>query len=122
MRFLPPRRWIQFRLSTWFVLVAIVAWAMTCRPWWTEHYEGYAQIPSTIVLGGWDWKKYVFDNRADYEANRQKFIQTGGGWYGGGGVEVNRRLAYPAIGFLAFLAIKGVMALPALKSPQDSQS
>ncbi|MGE0536597.1 MAG: hypothetical protein AB7O68_16625 [Pirellulales bacterium] len=24
----PKRRWFQFRLSTWFVLVAIVAWAM----------------------------------------------------------------------------------------------
>jgi len=27
------RRWFQFRLSTWFVLVAILAWAMACRPW-----------------------------------------------------------------------------------------
>jgi len=35
MRFLPPRRWFQFRLSTWFVLVAILAYAMTCRPWWS---------------------------------------------------------------------------------------
>ncbi len=25
MRFSPPRRWLQFRLSTWFVLVAILA-------------------------------------------------------------------------------------------------
>ena len=25
MRWLPPRRWLQFRLSTWFVLVAILA-------------------------------------------------------------------------------------------------
>lgn len=28
-----PRRWFQFRLTTWFVLVAILAWAMTEWPW-----------------------------------------------------------------------------------------
>ncbi len=33
MRFLPPRRWFQFRLSTWFVLVTFVAWGMACQPW-----------------------------------------------------------------------------------------
>lgn len=31
-----PRRsyWPRFKLSTFLVLVAIVAWAMACRPWW----------------------------------------------------------------------------------------
>jgi hypothetical protein len=29
---LPPRRWYQFKLSTWFVLVAIMAWAVALRP------------------------------------------------------------------------------------------
>lgn len=33
MRFLPPRRWFQVSLSTWFVLVAILAWAMIEWPW-----------------------------------------------------------------------------------------
>ncbi len=28
----PHRRWFQFSLSTWFVLVAILAWAMWLRP------------------------------------------------------------------------------------------
>jgi hypothetical protein len=28
----PKRRWFQFRLSTWFVLVAILAWGMVARP------------------------------------------------------------------------------------------
>lgn len=32
MRFLPPRRWLQFRMSTCFVLVGIVGWAMMCWP------------------------------------------------------------------------------------------
>ncbi len=30
---LPRRRWFQFRLTTWFGLVAILAWAMLYRPW-----------------------------------------------------------------------------------------
>ena len=29
----PRRRWFQFRLSTWFVLMAILAWAMIEWPW-----------------------------------------------------------------------------------------
>jgi len=28
----PRRRWFQFRLSTWFVLVAIVSWGMLLQP------------------------------------------------------------------------------------------
>lgn len=32
MPILPPRRWFQFSLSNWFVLVAILAWAMWLRP------------------------------------------------------------------------------------------
>ncbi|MBL9124086.1 MAG: hypothetical protein JNG90_10675 [Planctomycetaceae bacterium] len=30
-------RWYQFRLSTWFVLVAILAWAMLYWPWVTTN-------------------------------------------------------------------------------------
>ena len=33
MRFLPPRRWFQFRLSTWFVLVATLVGLMISWPW-----------------------------------------------------------------------------------------
>jgi len=29
----PKRRWLQFRLSTWFALVAILAWALACQPY-----------------------------------------------------------------------------------------
>jgi hypothetical protein len=47
----PKRRWFQFRLSTWFVLVAILAWAMTYQPWIvTETIQGrssYIQLPSS---------------------------------------------------------------------------
>lgn len=27
------RRWFKLRLSTWFVLMGILTWAMTCWPW-----------------------------------------------------------------------------------------
>ena len=33
MQFLPPRRWFQFRLSTAFVLVGILCWMLSCRPY-----------------------------------------------------------------------------------------
>lgn len=33
MPLLPPRRWFQYSLSTWFVLVAILSWAMYLWPW-----------------------------------------------------------------------------------------
>ncbi len=39
MPILPPRRWYQFRLTTWFVLVAILGWAMTYWPWVVIHRE-----------------------------------------------------------------------------------
>jgi hypothetical protein len=32
MRWLPPLRWFQFRLSTWFVLVGILAWTFSVLP------------------------------------------------------------------------------------------
>ncbi len=33
MRFLPSRRWFQFRLSTALVLVGILCWMLSCRPY-----------------------------------------------------------------------------------------
>lgn len=48
---LQPRRWFQFSLSTWFVLVAILAWAMVCR--WplinNEFGEAHWRLGSNIV-------------------------------------------------------------------------
>ncbi len=37
MKFIPPRRWFRFRLSTWFVLLGILCWAMATRP--TRNYQ-----------------------------------------------------------------------------------
>lgn len=33
----PRRRWYQFRPSTWFVLVGILAWAMALRPFYKSY-------------------------------------------------------------------------------------
>jgi hypothetical protein len=33
------RRWFQFRLTTWFVLVGILCWGLACWPWWTTRWE-----------------------------------------------------------------------------------
>ncbi len=41
---LPPRRWFQFRLSTWFVLVAILAWAMYLWPWTVKVRTDYHKV------------------------------------------------------------------------------
>ena len=45
MRFRPSRRWFQFRLSTWFVLVAILAWGIVCWPTSDEWQTRIARIP-----------------------------------------------------------------------------
>ena len=39
MRFLPPRRWFQFRLSTWFVLVAVLALSVRDMLWLTNEIK-----------------------------------------------------------------------------------
>lgn len=62
----PKRRWFQLRLSTWLVLVGILAWAMALKPaadWgyarvnyrgepeWHFHIDGYRM--STSIMEGW---------------------------------------------------------------------
>lgn len=32
----PPRRWYQFKLSTWFVLAGITAWVMALKPFFSS--------------------------------------------------------------------------------------
>lgn len=46
------RRWLQFRLSTWFVLVAILCWAISLAPRLKfEHANGRAGVsPSDIFI------------------------------------------------------------------------
>lgn len=46
----PRRRWFQFRLSTWLVLVAIAAWAMACWPWLAPRNEAEVIISRQFTL------------------------------------------------------------------------
>jgi len=39
------RRWFQFRLSTWFILVGILGLAMAARP--SVHLDGAARLPQS---------------------------------------------------------------------------
>jgi hypothetical protein len=51
----PRRRWFQFKLSTWFVLVAILCWALACWPWVTYReivVRGQQAATGAIVFGG----------------------------------------------------------------------
>src|SRR5689334_21924047 len=46
----PPttRRWFQWRLSTWFVLVAIIGWAMIQTPYLVPPFP---RLTSWMILG-----------------------------------------------------------------------
>jgi hypothetical protein len=61
MRWLPPRRWFQFRLSTWFVLVAILGWAMTVWPYFDEFAALVELIKATVhpSTGGIDQPYHI---------------------------------------------------------------
>jgi hypothetical protein len=68
----PRHRWFQFKLSTWFVLAGILAWALAQIPLWSEIDElivlietsvepyGFGGIKMPRVLGitetVWYWK------------------------------------------------------------------
>jgi hypothetical protein len=48
MQFLPRRHWFRFRLTTWFVLIAILAWAMVEWPW-IIRLEEWASFPTSAI-------------------------------------------------------------------------
>src|SRR4051812_3405217 len=90
----PNRRWFQFSLSTWLILVAILCWAMAVGPTKVVLYE-YAEplsdgieldiSPEQIALGG---------SHERYAAK-----------------EWNSDFVFPALAFFAFLAWKAVWRL-----------
>lgn len=77
----PHRRWYQFRLTTWFMLVAILAWALTLRPWIVTK-----QTPIRYGLP------------ADEEVFRQ--------WERESRPYINPSLLYPALAFTSFVGWK----------------
>ncbi|MGE0536595.1 MAG: hypothetical protein AB7O68_16615 [Pirellulales bacterium] len=93
MRFLPPRRWFQFRLSTWFVLLAILGWGMTCRPYCTDLLSVVAE--HELLLGYNDDDPYHTAELATLDA------ETG----------INPALRWPALALAVFLAWKAAWAV-----------
>ena len=90
MRFLPPRRWFQFRLSTWFVLVIALAGMMSSRPYLVfierPHFGGGLYGEKTKSLFGMTW------------------IREGLGWQEE--VGLNHRLTWPVLILISFIAWK----------------
>jgi len=79
----PRRRWFQFRLSTWFVLVGILCWALAYSPWVVKEFVR-ASASETFA------STKVYPHGLILRRN------------------ANPNLAYPALALLAFLAWKGV--------------
>lgn len=99
MHFLPPRRWFQFRLSTWFILVVILGWAMACQPWIVHARFGVAPrgfASSTPKLVTFLNVKYVRRFTTPY-----LYDEFG----------LNRKLGGPALAVAAFLAWKAAWAV-----------
>lgn len=106
MRFSPWRRWFQFRLSTWFVLVAILAWAMTCRPYygWTITRRSGTPIEITgIVEEQLAVHRIKVTKLGRDAAGRNAFIEYR--------EQINRQLAWPALALLSFLAWKAAWGI-----------
>lgn len=82
---LPPRRWFQFRLTMWFVLVAILAWAMIQWPWWYMHLDGVIDVE---LPGKGGTHRTVLESRRP-----------------------NPALLYPALALAAFVGWKAAWAI-----------
>jgi len=105
-----PRRWYQFRLSTILVLVAILAWAMACRPYWTadtlrrstpeEHLAWHAQ-QSPGQIARVRQKLSQMGRLGPTDKFRVYFSVRGG---------VNPRLAWPITALAVFLTWKWIAA------------
>jgi len=109
MRYLPSRRWFQFRLSTWFVLVAILCWAMAIRPWATWYTEqgvvrtfGEPKLP----FGA----RVVWIHGPDEGPPDAAAIPPAHLWERNI-LRVNPRLAWPALALAAFVAWKVAWAV-----------
>ncbi len=92
------RRWFQYNLSTWFVLVTILAWAMLYWPWVTRTTAAYPYpIPRAVA-----WRCRVLAKIGVYPSNPQAYNVL---------VEQfdpnpNSSLLYPAIALAAFISWK----------------
>jgi hypothetical protein len=95
MRLLPLRRWFQFRLSTWFVLVAILGWAMVVRET-THTYEVRAFDAYRL--------RSKRDLRVSYDSKRDVTTISYRQWR-------PDAMAWPALALVAFLSWKAAWAI-----------
>lgn len=102
MRFLPRRRWFQFSLSKWFVLVAILAWAMMEWPWIVYLVD---PVPHPL-------------DPADYTPQEWLFLNTRHSYMGWKPAEAHYvlrrlipRLIYPALTLVGFVGWKAAWAV-----------
>ncbi len=62
---IPPRRWFQFKLSTWFVLVGITAWVMMLKPFFSSESLTAGQLTGrnglyvNIGMESWENAPYL---------------------------------------------------------------
>jgi hypothetical protein len=85
-----PLRWYQFRLGTWFVLTAILAWAMTEWPW--VRFPEPVSLPALKYVG----RKEILITpwKPPY---RERIVNPG--------------LLYPALALAAFVGWKAAWAI-----------
>ncbi|MGE0535985.1 MAG: hypothetical protein AB7O68_13480 [Pirellulales bacterium] len=97
----PKHRWFQFRLSTWFVLVAILAWVMALWPYFDE-FEVLVELTKATVRPSTGWIDPPYD--IPYGGLGQ-FL-----WFWKLKLSVEQ-LEWPAVALAAFLAWKAAWAL-----------
>lgn len=100
----PTRRWFQFRLTTWFVLVAILAWAMLLGPKADRVfiYRLYHNRP--LPFDAYSVKQ--FKNIGEYSFGSKSFTKS----------EITRSVInpahfYPALALAAFIGWKVAWAM-----------
>ena len=107
MRFLPPRRWLQFRLSTWFVLVAVLGWAMTCRPYYKDFHDVVVEHE-----GGSGILSFGFNDEDPYHTALLATLHAQ--------VGLNPELRWPTLALAAFLAWKAAWAVAERRRRQSA--
>jgi len=92
------RRWLQFGLGTWFIVVAILTWGLATRP--------YRVMRATLL--DWAATEQWMLNPSLPPSNLPKYCFLEPSAYGIVAIEypLNPRLAYPASAFVAFIAWK----------------
>lgn len=95
------RRWFQFRLSTWLVLVGIVAWAMATRPY--------------VVINDGTESVWVHGFGRFIAQPGETHIQFGTRQIAVDRRHINPRLRWPALALTAFIGWKAFWLIPEIR-------